>query len=319
MLIQILILISGLSLVIFGAHVLVDGSSSIARKAGISEFVIGLTIVGMGTSAPEFIVSILGAIKGNADIAVGNVVGSNISNILLILGASIMILPMEITKGNIKRDIPMLMGVTCLLILLGMNRFFFGVGENHINRIDGAVFLLLFASYIYTSFRNNVKPAQEEEHEEKKYSILISSVMVLGGLVSLILGGRFFVDSATSIAKMTGVSDKFIAITILAIGTSLPELATCIMAAVKKKGELALGNIIGSNIFNILLILGGAALIHPLSFKSMSFVDLAVLILTPLLLLLGMLKKKKNTLGMREGVIFLLLEAAYLTYLFIFG
>ena len=319
MLVQILILISGLALVIFGAHILVDGSSNIARKAGISEFVIGLTIVGMGTSSPEFIVSILGALQGNADIAIGNVFGSNICNILLILGASIMILPVEITKGNIKRDIPMLIGVSCLLILLGMNRFFFGAGENLISRVDGAVFLLLFALYIYSSFKNNVKPASEDKQEGKSYSLFISSMMAIGGLFALILGGRFFVDSATSIAKMAGVSDKFIAITILAIGTSLPELATCIMAAIKNKGDLALGNIIGSNIFNILLILGGAAMIHPLSFESMSFVDIAVLVLSPLLLLLGMLKKKKNTLGMREGFVFLFLEASYLTYLFIFG
>lgn len=318
MLIQILILIAGLSLVVFGAHILIDGSSSIARKVGISEFVIGLTIVGMGTSAPEFIVSILGAIQGNSDIAVGNVVGSNICNVLLILGLSILLMPMEVTKGNIKRDIPINILVTCLLVILGMNRFFFGAGENYISRIDGVIFLVLFGLYMYSSFKHN-EPKLKEEAEEKSHSLSLALLMTAGGLVSLILGGRFFVDSATEIAKIAGVSDKFIAITLLAVGTSLPELATCIIAAVKKKGQLALGNIIGSNVFNILLILGGAAIIKPLSFASMNLIDLGVLLLSPVLLLAGALIGKKNILGRGSGLFFLLIQAAYMTYLFIHG
>lgn len=315
MLTQVLILIAGLVLIILGAEFLVNGSSSIARKAGISEFVIGLTIVGMGTSAPELVVSVFGAIKGNADIAIGNVVGSNIFNVILILGVTAMILPMEITKSNKKIDIPINLGVTLLFILLGMNRLIFGVGENSISRIDGIVFLLVFVWYIYNSFKHNEAP--EVVEGEKVYGIAVASVMVVGGLAALIYGGNIFVDSATKVAKMLGVSDKFIAITLLAGGTSLPELATCIIAALKKKGQLALGNIIGSNIFNILLVLGVASIISPLSLQSMSFMDLGVLLLSALVIWASIYTGEKNKIDRTDGLVFLLIEAGYMTYLFI--
>lgn len=315
MFIQVLILIGGLALIIFGAEYLVNGSSSIARRAGISEFVIGLTIVGMGTSTPEMVVSFMGALGGNADIAIGNVVGSNIFNVLLILGITAMILPMNITKSNIKQDIPINLAVTALLIILGLNATIFGMGENKLSRVDGAIFLLLFIGYIIFSFKNN--KAEENESNDKVYSIPVSIIMVAGGLAALIFGGRLFVDSATLIAKMAGVSDKFIAITLLAGGTSAPELATCIIAAMKKKGQLALGNIIGSNIFNILLILGGSALIQPLNFNSMDYVDLGVVFLSTLLVLVSAYTGEKNKLDRKDAVIFLGVEIAYTIYLFI--
>lgn len=314
MLVQILILAAGLALIVLGAEFLVDGSSSIARKAGISEFVIGLTIIGMGTSAPEFVVSLFAAVKGNADIAVGNVIGSNIFNILLILGITAMILPIEITESNRKRDIPINIGATLLLVVLGMNGTIFGLGANSLSRIDGIVFILIFIWYMYTSFKRNESPIADEN--EKIYSIGLSTVMVIGGLASLVYGGNIFVDSATNIAKMAGVSDKFIAITLLAGGTSLPELATCIVAAVKNKGQLALGNILGSNIFNILLILGTSAIIRPLSMDSIDFVDLSVLMLSVVMIWASIYTGKKNKLDKAEGLVFLLLEALYLVYLF---
>ena len=314
MLVQILILAAGLALIVLGAEFLVDGASSIARKAGISEFVIGLTIIGMGTSAPEFVVSLFAAVKGNADIAVGNVIGSNIFNILLILGITAMILPIEITESNRKRDIPINIGATLLLVVLGMNGTIFGLGANSLSRIDGIVFILIFIWYMYTSFKRNESPIADEN--EKIYSIGLSTVMVIGGLVSLVYGGNIFVDSATNIAKMAGVSDKFIAITLLAGGTSLPELATCIVAAVKNKGQLALGNILGSNIFNILLILGTSAIIRPLSMDSINFVDLSVLMLSVVMIWASIYTGKKNKLDKAEGLVFLLLEALYLVYLF---
>lgn len=314
MLVQILILAAGLALIVLGAKFLVDGSSSIARKAGISEFVIGLTIIGMGTSAPEFVVSLFAAVKGNADIAVGNVIGSNIFNILLILGITAMILPIEITESNRKRDIPINIGATLLLVMLGMNGTIFGLGANSLSRIDGIVFILIFIWYMYTSFKRNESPIADEN--EKIYSIGLSTVMVIGGLASLVYGGNIFVDSATNIAKMAGVSDKFIAITLLAGGTSLPELATCIVAAVKNKGQLALGNILGSNIFNILLILGTSAIIRPLSMDSINFVDLSVLMLSVVMIWASIYTGKKNKLDKAEGLVFLLLEALYLVYLF---
>lgn len=314
MLVQILILAAGLALIVLGAEFLVDGASSIARKAGISEFVIGLTIIGMGTSAPEFVVSLFAAVKGNADIAVGNVIGSNIFNILLILGITAMILPIEITESNRKRDIPINIGATLLLVVLGMNGTIFGLGANSLSRIDGIVFILIFIWYMYTSFKRNESPIEDEN--EKIYSIGLSTVMVIGGLASLVYGGNIFVDSATNIAKMAGVSDKFIAITLLAGGTSLPELATCIVAAVKNKGQLALGNILGSNIFNILLILGTSAIIRPLSMDSINFVDLSVLMLSVVMIWASIYTGKKNKLDKAEGLVFLLLEALYLVYLF---
>ena len=314
MLVQILILAAGLALIVLGAEFLVDGASSIARKAGISEFVIGLTIIGMGTSAPEFVVSLFAAVKGNADIAVGNVIGSNIFNILLILGITAMILPIEIMESNRKRDIPINIGATLLLVVLGMNGTIFGLGANSLSRIDGIVFILIFIWYMYTSFKRNESPIADEN--EKIYSIGLSTVMVIGGLASLVYGGNIFVDSATNIAKMAGVSDKFIAITLLAGGTSLPELATCIVAAVKNKGQLALGNILGSNIFNILLILGTSAIIRPLSMDSINFVDLSVLMLSVVMIWASIYTGKKNKLDKAEGLVFLLLEALYLVYLF---
>lgn len=320
MLLQILILLAGLALVVFGADYLVEGASGIARRFGLSEFVIGLTIVGMGTSAPEMVVSFIGAFHGNADISVGNVVGSNIFNTLLILGITGMLLPMAITPENRRRDIPMNIVVTFLLVLLGFKHTILGIGSDGLSRVDGAVLVALFAVYMWMSFRSpgsgqaDDSPAGEETKEIKPgWAVL----MIVGGLAALIFGGNLFVDSATEIARELGVSDKFIAITILAGGTSMPELATCIAAAVKKKGQLALGNIIGSNIYNILLILGGSALIHPLSFAGISYVDMGVLLLSALVLWTSCLVGKKNMLDRLDGAFLVLIWAAYMAYLII--
>ena len=314
MLLQIFLFLFGLILVVWGADALVDGASSIARKFGISEFVIGLTIVGMGTSAPEMVVSFIGAIGGNADIAVGNVIGSNIFNTLLILGLTAMILPMNITYLNLKKDIPINIVITVLLLVLGMNFSIFGCGANRLSRIDGLVLLALFCLYMYMSFRFDTPNNNEEEPGETKKTGWAILLIVLG-LNGLVVGGKLFVDSAVSIAKMLNVSDKFIAVTILAGGTSMPELATCLVAAVKKKGQLALGNIIGSNVFNILLILGGSALIHPLSLEQIGFVDLGILLLSSLVILTSAYIGKKNKIDRIDGIFFVLLEIAYMTWL----
>lgn len=317
MILQILILIAGLVLVVGGAEALVEGASSVARKFGISEFVIGLTIVGMGTSAPEMVVSFIGAFQGKADIAVGNVIGSNIFNTMLILGITAMILPMQITKLNRRKDIPINIVITGLLILLGINYSIFGIGADRLSRVDGAILLALFCAYMYLSFRYDSPEASDEEVKDRKlgWSIL----MIIAGLAALVLGGRFFVNSAESIAKMLNVSDKFIAITILAGGTSLPELATCIVAAARKKGQLALGNIIGSNMFNILLILGGSALINPLSLDNISFVDLGMLMMSALLIWSSIYVGQKNKIDRADGAILVLLGVAYMAWLIIKG
>lgn len=317
MLIECLLLIVGLALVVLGADFLVDGASSIAKKFGVSDFVIGLTIVGMGTSAPEMVVSFIGALQGNGDIAIGNVVGSNIFNVFMILGATALILPMNITPMNRKKDIPLNIAITLIFIALGMSRTLFGIGDDVLGRMDGAILLVLFAAYIYMCFRFDTANQTESNENEKVIKPAWAAVLIVAGLAGLVFGGRMFVNSATSIAKMLNVSDKLIAITILAGGTSMPELVTCIVAAFKKKGQLALGNILGSNVFNILLILGGSALIHPLSMAGMSYVDLGALLLSSLVIWASIHTNKKNQLDRADGLLLLLLEAAYMTFLII--
>jgi len=315
MVLQIFILLAGLLLILFGANWLVDGSSSIAKRFGISEFVIGLTIVGIGTSTPEMVVSFLSSFQGKADMAIGNIVGSNIFNTMMILGVTALIAPLAITKSNLKKDIPLNIIVTLLLIILGMNFTLFGKGEDQLSRLDGVILLGVFAWYIWSSFRSDNADPKEDGDGIKEYKTGISVLLIVAGLAGLIIGGRLFVNSATELAKMFGVSDKFIAITVMAAGTSMPELATCVVAALKGRGQLALGNVVGSNISNILLILGGAALINPLSFSGMTYVDLGAVLLGAIFLLGSAYLFRKKQLDRFEGAILLLMEAAYMWYL----
>lgn len=318
MFLQILILLAGLLLILFGANYLVDGSSSIAKKFGLSEFIIGLTIVGIGTSSPEMVVSFMSSFQGKADMAIGNIVGSNIFNTLMILGITALISPLAITKSNLRKDIPLNVLVTALLILLGMNATIFGFGANQISRLDGALLLGIFAWYLWFSFKSDSGSEEEKEDEEsktKEYSVLMSAIMIIGGLAGLIIGGKLFVDSATELAKMFGVSDKFIAITVMAAGTSMPELATCVVAALKGRGQLALGNVLGSNISNILLILGGAALINPLSCSGMTMVDLGLILVCAIFIFASAFMFKRRELDRYEGVILILMEIGYMWYL----
>ena len=316
MTLEFILLAAGLGLILLGANWLVDGASSIAKKFGISEFIIGLTIVGIGTSTPEMVVSYMSAFNGSTDLAIGNVVGSNILNTLLILGITALISPLAITRDNLRKDIPLNIAVTILLILLGLNKTFFGVGENTLSRLDGMVLLAIFVWYFISSFKSGKgSDGQDDEEGIVERKIWVSALMIAGGLAGLVIGGRLFVDSATSLAKILGISEKFIAITIVAAGTSMPELATSIVAAVKGKGQLALGNVLGSNIFNILLILGGSALIQPLSFASMTAVDLGIVLLCTVFILLSAFLFKKKELDRVEGALFILMEAAYMWYL----
>ena len=310
-------LLVGLGLIVLGADWLVEGASSIARRAGVSEFVIGLTIVGFGTSYPELVVSLTGALEGNADIAVGNVVGSNIFNVLFILGLTALLCPVTMTEGNRKKDIPVALLVTVLLLAVGLNRTLWGIGPaDSLSRWEGALFLAIFAAYIAHSFVTG-KPSEEDAAETGSRKLWLAVLMVLAGLAGLIFGGNLFVDSATDLARTLGVSDKFIAVTILAGGTSLPELATSLVAALKGRNGLALGNILGSNVFNILLILGSSALITPLSLASVTRVDATVLTLSMVLLLLWAYTGRKERIDRWEGALMLLLFGAYYTYLFI--
>ena len=308
MILQILWLLVGLALIVFGADWLVDGSSAIARKAGISEFVIGLTIVGFGTSCPELVVSLTGALQGNADISVGNVVGSNIFNTLLILGLTAVIAPVAVTRANSRRDIPIALLVTMLFVV-------FATTGSHITRLEGIAFLLVFVSYMVYCFKSDTGTG--ETAGEKIKSVWVAILLVAAGLAGLIFGGQLFVGSATSIARALGVSDKFIAITLLAGGTSLPELATCIVAAAKKKDQLALGNILGSNVFNILLILGTSATVVPLSTLAMTWVDFGSVLLSAVLVWVWTYTGHRDRIDRWEAILMLMLFFGYYAWLFV--
>lgn len=311
MLLSIVLLLVGLGLVVYGSDILVDGASSVARKIGISEFVIGIIIVGFGTSCPELVVSITGAIDGNSAVSLGNVTGSNIFNILMILGLTAIFSPIAITKDNKTKDIPILLCFTIFFCLIAL--------KGTINRLDAVLFLAIFAIYLLYNFKAGKAEAAaiEEEVVEKNYGTFLSILMIVGGLAGLIFGGKLFVNNAVTLAHALGASDKFIAVTILAVGTSLPELMTCVVAAAKKKGQLALGNIVGSNVFNILLILGISGLIHPLDTSSFNYVDMATLTASVLALFIFANASKKSQLSKPAGISFLLMEVVYMIYLFL--
>ena len=316
MFIDILLLLVGLGLILFGANYLVEGSSYIARRFGISEFVVGLTIVGIGTSTPEMVVSFISSFEGSSDIAIGNIVGSNIANVFLILGVTGMISPIALTRNNIRKDIPFSIFVSVLLFLLSYDALLWGKETNVLSRIDGAVLLILFVLFMIYSFKTPPPESELENNEEnnenniegkKRPRIAIATVKILAGLATLVFGGKLFVNSGRDIATAAGMSEAYIGITIMALGTSLPELVTSIIAAIKKKGQMALGNIIGSNVSNIFLILGGSALIHPLTLGNITIVDFAVMISTTILLLPCAFTFKKNYIDRWEGLIFFII------------
>lgn len=272
-----LILVFSLAGIVIGANYLVSGAVSVARRFKVSDFVIGAAIVGVGTSMPEFVVSFIGALNGNADVAIGNVVGSNIFNVLGILGLTALFFPVAIDRKNMKFEIPFAIGVSALLTLLALN--FFNGEAVSIGRLDGTLLLLLFATYMWYSFvrdRKENEPTASEGNEEGP--LWIGILKVTGGLALLVTSCDFFVDNAVCIAKSFGVSDAFISLTLIACGTSLPELAASIAAAVKKNTDMALGNIIGSNIFNITFILGISSQVMPLTSSDITLVDYSVMI-----------------------------------------
>lgn len=316
MFVDILLLLAGFALVTLGAEGLVEGASGIARKLGISEFVIGLTIVAIGTSAPEMVVSVIGAVEGNSDVCAGNVLGSNIFNSLMVLGITAMAFPVIITKANKKVDLPVYFGFSLLVFLFAKSDTLFGIGSGSITRPMGIIMLVLFATYIFFSFKNQKAPEQEAGSDKKEWKTWIYILLSVLGLGGLVFGGRLFVDSAVSIAKQAGLSDKFIAVTILAIGTSLPEFATNIVAIIKKKSQLALGNILGSNIFNMLLVLGTASIITPISFERMSLIDFGAILLGALVIWSPAFSGRMR-ISRVEGSCLLLLEAGYLVYIFV--
>lgn len=308
-----IILIVSLVGIVFGADYLVAGAVSIARKFKVSDFVIGAAIVGVGTSMPELVVSFIGAIQGNADVAIGNVVGSNIFNVLGILGLTAMFFPVVVDKANMKFEIPLCIIVSVLLTVLALN--FFDGTSACIGRIDGIVLLCVFAFFMWYSFyrdRKNPSAAQEETVQDDRTPLWLAIVKVVGGLALLITSCDFFVDNAVLIAKSFGVNDAFISLTLIACGTSLPELAASITAAVKKNTQMALGNIIGSNIFNISLILGISSQVMPLTSAGITAMDYAVMIFAAVVPLLFGLRGK---IGRAGGVAMFLCFVLYTWYL----
>ena len=296
--------------IVFSAEWLVAGSVTIAKRFKISDFVIGAVIVGVGTSFPELVVSSIGAIEGNSDIAIGNVIGSNIFNVLGILGLTALIMPVAVSKENKRFDLPFCIGLSVLTLLLVFN--FFTGGIEVISRIDGLILLAIFGFFMWSSLRSNNKEEVTVEMvvTNKQLSIGIGKVFL--GLGALILASRFFLDNAILIAKAWGVNEAFIAITLVACGTSLPELAASLVAAAKKNTQLALGNVIGSNIFNLSLILGTASQITPLTSSGITFVDYAVMIFAAIVpLVLGM----KGRLNRWAGAFMFLCFVAYNIYL----
>lgn len=272
-----IILIVALVGIVFGADFLVAGSVSVARKFKVSDFVIGAAIVGVGTSMPELVVSFIGALNGNADVAIGNVVGSNIFNVLGILGVTAIFFPVAIDRKNMKFEIPLCITVSILLAVLALN-FFSGTPAS-ISRIDGLVLLAFFAGFMWYSFARDRKQAsQNTEVVEEKTPLWVAVLKIVGGLALLITSCDFFVDNAVLVAKSFGVNDAFISLTLIACGTSLPELAASIAAAIKKNTDMALGNIVGSSIFNITLILGLSSQVMPLTSSGITIVDYLVVI-----------------------------------------
>ncbi len=316
--ISFILLIVGLVLILLGADALVNGASAVARKYGISEFVVGLTIVGIGTSAPELIVSAISAINGSSDIAIGNVVGSNISNVFMILGVTAIIAPITLTKSNLKYDLPIALGVSLLLFILAYDSIFLGKEFNVISRWDGLILIAMFVLFMIYSFKSSASGDQNEESAESengKVNIVKSVLLIVCGLVGLVLGGRLFVNSGSDIARGFGVSDAFIGITVMAVGTSLPELAASVNAAIKKKGQMALGNVIGSNIFNILLILGTSSIIRPLTLGGITMIDMGMMILTTVMIMLSALLISKKEIKRGVGALFFMIYIAYIVYL----
>ncbi|MDE6300475.1 MAG: calcium/sodium antiporter [Muribaculaceae bacterium] len=316
MIADILWLIIGLVLILAGANALTDGASSIARRMGISDLVVGLTVVAFGTSAPELVISVLSATAGNAQLAIGNVVGSNIFNILVIIGITAMVRPIVVQRSVMSLEIPMVILSSLVMLALGNSALIDGSGVNQVSRLNGIfllVFFLLFMRYTFATAKSQETsaPVPDGSQQVKEMPVWRASVYVVAGLAALVWGGDKFVDGASGIASSLGVSDAVIGLTIVAAGTSLPELATSIVAAVKGKSDMAIGNVIGSNIFNILMVLGLSATITPLPFGSIGNLDLFTLLGASVLFYLFGWLFRERTITRAEGAV---MAAGYVGY-----
>ena len=315
---DIALLILGLAMILVGANYLTDGSAAVAQRLRMPEFIIGLTIVAVGTSTPELVVSVMSALKGQSDLAIGNVVGSNLFNVFLILGICALITPLALTRSTIRRDIPIGMAASVLLLLFACDKDLHLGASNQIARWEGlfmvAAYVLLML-YTIRMARKELPATGEQADAEPPMKMWLSVVMIVGGLCGLIFGGDLFVNNATALARHMGVSESVIAITLVAGGTSLPELASSVVSLLKGKADMALGNVVGSNIANILLILGVSASIHPLTLGGISLIDILMVVLSAVLLFLSAFTFRRRALDRWEAVIFLAIYVAYIAWL----
>ncbi len=312
---DIVILLAGFLFLILGADKLVDGASSLATRLGIPNIVIGLTIVAFGTSAPELVVNLFAAIDNNTEMVLGNVLGSNIFNVLAILGISAIIFPLTVKRNTTWLEIPLSLLAAIAVLVIANDLLLDNAVSNYISRTDGILLLLFFIIFLVYNLKVAQNSPADEETETKNYTYLKSALFIALGLAGLILGGRFIVTSAVSIAQAFGLSERIIALTVVSIGTSLPELATSIVAVRKKNVDIAIGNVVGSNIFNIFLILGISAVVTPLQVGQSTFIDIAVNIVAGMLLFIFIFTGRGRRLSKWEGVSLLAIYVAYLWYI----
>lgn len=316
MIINILLLIGGLVLILIGANCLTDGASSVAKKWGVSDLVIGLTIVAFGTSAPELVISSLSAINGSAELAIGNVVGSNLFNILAIIGCVALVMPIKVEKSIMSNEIPLVILSAIAILFCANDILLSGSSTDLLSRGDGLILLLFFAIFMRYTFSIAKNGNSEDSTEEvKTMSGIKATLFILGGLAGLIFGGQFFVDGASGIASSMGVSESVIGLTIVAAGTSLPELATSVVAALKKNSGMAIGNVIGSNIFNSFFVLGCASTITPLSMGGINNIDLLTMVGASVLFFIFGWLYKQRTITRIEGAAMVACYIAYTTFL----
>lgn len=315
----VILLLIGLAILIAGAEALVKGSSSLARRMGITPLVIGLTVVAFGTSTPELFVNIYSAFKGASDIAIGNIVGSNIANILLILGLSAAVTPLAVKKSTIWKEIPFALLAVVLVFLMGNDALFDKTPFNELTRTDGFALISIFIIFLYYIVGLAKASDGSNAEEVKPLTIPFSLFLTLVGIACLVAGGKLLVDQAIVLARLAGMSEALIGLTVVAVGTSLPELATSVVAAMHKEVDIAVGNIVGSNIFNVFWILGITSLILPLSFNPRINADVGVSILATVLLFLAMFVGKKHKLERWQGIFFVALYGIYLGYLIMRG
>ncbi len=311
---DIVYIIMGLVLVLVGAHILTEGAAAVAEKFRISEFVIGLTIVAVGTSMPEFVVSSVAAVQGSSDMAIGNVVGSNIFNVFLILGLCALVSPLPFTRNNIRFDIPLTFLASVALFITALDTMF-GWGDiNRIGRWEGIVMFLSYIALIIWSVRTS-KQDEQVVAAEPRMKMWIAVLAIVGGLAALVIGSRLFVDGASAVARTLGVSDALIAITLVACGTSLPELASSLVSVAKGQKGMALGNVLGSNLFNILFILGGCSTITPLTLGDIDIIDISMVILSAVIPFIFAFTFKGRQIDRKEGVVMVAIYIGYIAWL----